>query len=225
MQEMVERGEIGAIIVKDLSRFGREQVEMGRLLQFVYPSMGVTFIAIQENVNTSEKTGLKMMPFYNIFNEWYAKQTSKKIKAVWASKAANGKRVSPVIPYGYRKSEHDPKRWVIDEPAATVVRHIFELCLAGLGPLKIARRLEEERILTPTEYQFPNGMNSSNKRPNDPCCWHQTTIARILDNLQYTGCTVNFKSSFVSFKVKKKVEHPPGRMADHPRHPGSNHRH
>ena len=85
--EMVERGEIGTIIVKDLSRFGREQVEMGRLLQFVYPSMGVTFIAIQENVNTTKKTGLEMMPFYNIFNEWYAEQTSKKIKAVWKSKS------------------------------------------------------------------------------------------------------------------------------------------
>ena len=207
MQEMVERGEIGTIIVKDLSRFGREQVEMGRLLQFVYPSMGVTFIAIQENVNTTEKTGLEMMPFYNIFNEWYAEQTSKKIKAVWASKAANGERVSSTIPYGYKKSDHDPKQWIIDEPAAAVVKHIFALCLAGLGPMKIARKLEEEQILTPTEYQFQNSMNPSNKRPSNPCRWHQTTVARILDNLQYTGCTVNFKTSFVSFKVKKKVEH------------------
>lgn len=208
MQEMVERGEIGTIIVKDLSRFGREQVEMGRLLQFVYPSMGVTFIAIQENVNTTEKTGLEMMPFYNIFNEWYAEQTSKKIKAVWASKAANGERVSSTIPYGYKKSEDDPKQWVIDEPAAKVVRHIFELCLAGLGPTKIARQLEDEQILTPTEYQFLNSMNPSNKRPATPYCWQGSTIVKILENLQYTGCTVNFMSSFVSFKVKKSIEHP-----------------
>jgi len=208
MQEMVERGEIGTIIVKDLSRFGREQVEMGRLLQFVYPSMGVTFIAIQENVNTTEKTGLEMMPFYNIFNEWYAEQTSKKIKAVWASKAANGERVSSTIPCGYKKSEDDPKQWVIDEPAAKVVRHIFELCLAGLGPTKIARQLEDEQILTPTEYQFHNSMNPSNKRPATPYCWQGSTIVKILENLQYTGCTVNFMSSFVSFKVKKSIEHP-----------------
>ena len=209
MQEMVERGEIGTIIVKDLSRFGREQVEMGRLLQFVYPSMGVTFIAIQENVNTTEKTGLEMMPFYNIFNEWYAEQTSKKIKAVWKSKADNGERVSSTIPYGYKKSEDDPKQWVIDEPAAQVVRHIFELCLAGLGPMKIANQLEQERILTPTEYRIQNGGHPSNKRPADPYRWKPNSVAHILENLQYTGCTVNFKSGFVSFKVKKKIEYAP----------------
>ena len=208
MQEMVEAGEIGTIIVKDLSRFGREQVEMGRLLQFVYPSLGVTFIAIQENVNTTEKTGLEMMPFYNIFNEWYAEQTSKKIKAIWKAKADNGERVSPAIPYGYKKSEDDPKQWVIDEPAAAVVRHIFELCLSGLGPMKIANQLEQEQILTPTEYLFRNGGHPSNKRPADPYRWQQTTVRHILENLQYTGCTVNFMSSFVSFKVKKSIEHP-----------------
>lgn len=86
------------------------------------------------------------MPFYNIFNECYAEQTSKKIKAVWKSKADNGERVSSTIPYGYKKSEDDPKQWVVDEPAARVVRHIFELCLAGLGPMKIANQLEQERI-------------------------------------------------------------------------------
>lgn len=209
MQEMVERGEIGTIIVKDLSRFGREQVEMGRLLQFVYPSMGVTFIAIQENVNTTEKTGLEMMPFYNIFNEWYAEQTSKKIKAVWKSKADNGERVSSTIPYGYKKSEDDPKQWVIDEPAAQVVRHIFELCLAGLGPMKIAKQLETEEILTPTEYFYRHGKSTVNKRPANPYRWQPNSVAHILENMQYTGCAVNFKSGFVSFKVKKKVEYAP----------------
>lgn len=208
MQEMVERGEIETIIVKDLSRFGREQVEMGRLTQMVYPSLGVTFIAIQANVNTAKGTGLEMMPFYNIFNEWYAEQTSKKIKAVWKSKADNGERVSSTIPYGYKKSEDDPKQWIIDEPAARVVQHIFELCLSGLFPMKIANQLEEDKILTPTEYQFQNGGHPSNKRPSDPYRWQQTTVRHILENLQYTGCTVNFMSSFVSFKVKKSIEHP-----------------
>ena len=209
MQEMVERGEIGTIIVKDLSRFGREQVEMGRLTQMVYPSLGVTFIAIQENVNTSKGTGLEMMPFYNIFNEWYAEQTSKKIKAVWKSKAENGERVSATVPYGYTKSEDDPKQWVIDEPAAKVVRHIFALCLAGLGPLKIAKQLEAEEILTPTEYFYRNGKSIVNKRPENPYRWQPNSVAHILENMQYTGCAVNFKSGFVSFKVKKKVEYAP----------------
>ncbi len=208
MQQMAENGEISTIIVKDLSRFGRETIEMGRLTQVVYPSLGITFIAIQENVNTTKGTGLEMMPFYNIFNEWYAEQTSKKIKAVWKSKAENGERVSPAVPYGYMKSPDNPKQWIIDAPAAKVVRHIFELCLAGLGPMKIARRLEDEQIVCPTEHYYREGIKPSNPRPQDPYRWDQTTVRHILENRQYTGCTVNFKSTFVSFKVKKKVHIP-----------------
>ena len=100
MQKMVEDGLIGTIIVKDLSRFGREQIEMGRLLQIVYPSLGVTFISIQEGVNTTTKTGIQLVPFVNIFNEWYAEQTSQKIRAVWKSKAEHGKSVSVVTENG-----------------------------------------------------------------------------------------------------------------------------
>ena len=208
MQRMAENGEIGTIIVKDLSRFGRETIEMGRLTQVVYPSLGITFIAIQENVNTSTGTGLEMMPFYNIFNEWYAEQTSKKIKAVWKSKADNGERVSAAVPFGYMKSSNYPKQWIVDEPAAKIVRYIFELCLAGLGPMKIARRLEDEQIICPTEHYYRKGIKASNPRPQNPYIWDQTTVRHILENRQYTGCTVNFKSTFVSFKVKKKVHIP-----------------
>lgn len=208
MQQMAENGEIGTIIVKDLSRFGRETIEMGRLTQVVYPSLGITFIAIQENVNTITGTGLEMMPFYNIFNEWYAEQTSKKIKAVWKSKAENGERVSAAVPFGYMKSSENPKQWIVDEPAAKIVRYIFELCLAGLGPMKIARRLEDEQITCPTEHYYRKGIKASNPRPQNPYIWDQTTVRHILENRQYTGCTVNFKSTFVSFKVKKKVHIP-----------------
>lgn len=134
MERMAENGEIGTIIVKDLSRFGREQVEMGRLTQVVYPSLGIRFIAIQERVDTLTGDGVEMMPFHNIFNEWYAAQTSKKIRAVWQSKADNGKRVSSSVPFGYRKDPNDKEKWLIDEPAAEVVRKIYALCLAGRGP-------------------------------------------------------------------------------------------
>ena len=208
MQRMAENGEIGTIIVKDLSRFGRETIEMGRLTQVVYPSLGITFIAIQENVNTNTGTGLEMMPFYNIFNEWYAEQTSKKIKAVWKSKADNGERVSAAVPFGYMKSLDNPKQWIIDEPAAKVVRYIFESCLAGLGPMKIARRLENEEIVCPTEYYYRIGRKATNKRPDNPYRWDQVTVRHILENRQYTGCAVNFKSTFVSFKVKKTIHLP-----------------
>ena len=142
MQRMVEEGKIGTIIVKDLSRFGREHIEGGRLAEIVYPTLGVTFISIHENVNTSTGEGMEMMPFYNIFNEWYAAQTSKKIRAVWQSKADNGKRISSTVPYGYVRDAEDKEKWLIDEPAAAVVRKIYELCLAGRGPSQIARQLE-----------------------------------------------------------------------------------
>ena len=208
MQAMAENGEIGTIIVKDLSRFGRETIEMGRLTQVVYPSLGITFIAIQENVNTSTGTGLEMMPFYNIFNEWYAEQTSKKIKAVWKSKADNGERVASAIPFGYMKSPDDPRQWLVDEPAAQIVKYIFELCIAGLGPTKIARRLEDEKVACPTEYYYRIGRKTSAKRPENPYGWHGETVICILENRQYTGCTVNFKTTFVSFKVKKTVFRP-----------------
>ena len=208
MQEMVEDGLIGTIIVKDLSRFGREQVEMGRLTQIVYPSLGVTFISIQENVNTAAKTGLEMMPFYNIFNEWYAEQTSKKIRAVWKSKAEHGKRVSSTVPYGYKKSPEDREKWIVDEPAAEVVRRIFHLCLAGRGPSQIARDLEREKILTPTAYYASVGRATRNPIPANPYLWADEAVKHILENRQYTGCAVNFKSTTVSFKVHKKIYNP-----------------
>lgn len=208
MQNMVENGLIGTIIVKDLSRFGREQVEMGRLTQIVYPSLGVTFISIQENVNTATKTGLEMMPFYNIFNEWYAEQTSKKIRAVWKSKAEHGKRISPTVPYGYKKSPDDREQWLIDEPAAEVVRKIFNLCLAGRGPSQIARDLEAAKILTPTAYFNSIGRATRNPVPVNPYLWASDAVKHILENRQYTGCAVNFKSTTVSFKVHKKIYNP-----------------
>lgn len=110
MQRMAENGEVGTIIVKDVSRFGREQVEMGMLTQVVYPSLGVTFIAIQENINFTTGEGMEMLPFYSIFNEWYAAQTSKKIRAVNELKASQGRRVASTVAYGYKKLEGDKEQ-------------------------------------------------------------------------------------------------------------------
>lgn len=108
-------------------------------------------------MDTCSNTGTELIPFSNIFNEWYAAQTSKKIRAVWQSKAAKGERISSSVPYGYKKSEANPKQWVIDDPAAEVVRKIFDLCLAGRGPLQIAKQLEKEQILVPTAYYHSMG--------------------------------------------------------------------
>ena len=190
---------------EDLSRFGREMVEAGRLTQIVYPSLGVTFISLHENVNSTTGEGMEMLPFYNIFNEWYAAQTSKKIRAVWQSKAENGKRVSPTVPFGYVKDLNDKEKWLIDEPAAEVVRKIYALCLAGRGPLQIAKQLEKENILVPSAYYESVGRTHAQKVPSDYCKWDQKTVVGILENRQYTGCAVNFKSTTVSYKVHKKI--------------------
>ncbi len=207
MQELVEAGKVATIIVKDLSRFGRNYLEVGNYLEVVYPTLGVNFIAIQENVETLDGKGTEMMPFHNIFNEWYAAQTSKKIRAVWAMKAANGKRISPTVPYGYVKDPSDHEKWYIDEPAADVVRRIYDLCLSGHGPLQIAKQLESEQVLVPSAYYQSVGRKSRNRVQN-PYQWDQKTVAHILENRQYTGCTVNFISTSVSYKVHKRIHNP-----------------
>ena len=209
MQRMIENGEIGVVIVKDLSRFGRNYLDVGEYLEIKYPTLGVRFIAIQENVDTLKNTGTEMMPFNNIFNEWYAAQTSKKIRAVWKSKAEKGERISQTVPHGYKKSEDNPKQWIIDEPAAKVVRYIFQLCIEGLGPTQIAHRLEDERILCPTAYAMANGRKTPNPLPKrGEYAWDGATVKHILANRQYTGCTVNFKTTLVSYKVHKTVHNP-----------------
>lgn len=208
MQKMAEEGKICRIIVKDLSRFGREQVEAGRLTQIVYPSLGITFISIQENVNSSTGDGMEMLPFYNIFNEWYAAQTSKKIRAVWQSKSDHGKRVSAQVPYGYIKDPNDWEKWLIDEPAAEVVCKIYDLCIAGKGPAQIAKQLELEKILLPSAYYASLGRKAKQHIPENPYYWDQKTVVRILENRQYTGCAVNFKTTTVSYKVHKKIHNP-----------------
>lgn len=205
MQALAESGIVKTIVVKDLSRFGRNYIEVGEYLEIKYPSLGVRFISIQENVDTLQNSGAEMMPFHNIFNEWYAAQTSKKIRAVWQMKAASGKRVSSTVPYGYMKSPEDKEKWIIDEEAAEVVRKIFLLTLAGRGVSQIARQLEQEKIPIPTAYKIEKGLSSTHKYPEKPYCWEKSTVANILDNRQYTGCTVNFKTTTVSYKVHKVI--------------------
>lgn len=208
MQTLAESGIVKTIVVKDLSRFGRNYIEVGEYLEIKYPSLGVRFISIQENVDTLQNSGAEMMPFHNIFNEWYAAQTSKKIRAIWQMKAANGKRVSSTVPYGYMKSPDDKEKWIIDEEAAEVVRKIFSLALAGRGVSQIARQLEQEKNLIPTAYKIEKGLSSTHKYPEKPYYWEKSTVSNILDNRQYTGCTVDFKTTTVSYKVHKVIHKP-----------------
>ena len=203
METLVEAGKIGTIIVKDLSRFGREQTEVGRFTQIVYPSLGVTFIAIQERVNTATGEGVEIMPFHAIFNEWYAAQTSKKIRQVWKTKSEHNMRVSHHVPFGYVRDKDDKEKWLIDEVAAKVVRHIYDMFLSGMGTEQIARRLTEEKVLTPNSYYASIGRGYSVYLPDNPYAWKDTTVSNILDNRKYTGCMVNNICSTVSYKVHK----------------------
>ena len=208
MQRLVEAGQIGAVVVKDLSRFGRENNYAGHYAEIVYPSYGVTFISLQEHVNSFTGEGMEIMPFYNIFNEMYASQTSQKIRQVWKVKSEHGERVSSTVAYGYKKSEDDPKKWVIDEPAALVVKKIYGLCLNGKGPQQIARQLEREKILTPTAYYDTIGRKHSTKTPHNIYGWDESTVVHILENRQYTGCAVNFMTTTVNYKVHKIIYNP-----------------
>ena len=209
MEALIEAGKVSAVIVKDLSRFGREHVETSRYLEIIYPTLGVKFVAIQERVDTETGEGTEMMPFHNIFNEWYAAQTSKKVRAVWAMKAANGKRSNFRVPYGYKRDELDKEKWLVDEAAAEVVQRIYHLCLEGKGPEQIARLLQKEKILTPTAYYYSVGSSSANRpMPSDPYLWKDSTIDAILSNRKYTGCMVNLKTTTVSYKVHKLIRKP-----------------
>ncbi len=169
--------------------------------RFIHPSDVSVYRKLQNS-------GAEMMPFHNIFNEWYAAQTSKKIRAVWQMKAANGKRVSSTVPYGYMKSPDDKEKWIIDEEAAEVVRKIFSLALASRGISQIAVQLEREKVLVPTAYKIEKGLSSTHKYPEKPYYWEKSTVANILDNRQYTGCTVNFKTTTVIYKVHKVIHKP-----------------
>lgn len=205
MQQQIENGEIETVIVKDLSRFGRNYLEVGEYLEIKYPLKGIRFIAIQENVDTQQNSGTEMMPFNNIFNEWYAAQTSKKIRAVHRQRSNDGKRVGTSVPFGYVRDPNDRDTWHIDAEAAATVRKIFSLFLNGLGPTKIARVLESEKVLTPTAYNMQVGRRTFRELAGSPYFWQPNSVANILDNAQYTGCTINFKSTKVSYKIHKRI--------------------
>lgn len=199
----MENGKIGIIITKDLSRLGRDYLKTGQYIEMIFPDYDVRYIAINDNVDTA-KSENELMAFKNIFNDWYARDTSKKIRAVFKAKGQSGKHLSVAI-YGYKKSETDKNLWVIDEEAADVVRKIFKLCIDGYGPSQIARILTEQGIPTPTAYARANNKNSGHYNAKTHR-WGEQTIRGILEKLEYAGHTVNFRTHTKSYKNKKRVE-------------------
>ena len=210
-QQMIsdmENGEIGIIVTKDLSRLGRNQLHAGLYIEERFPMFGVRYIAINDNVDTDSSESNDLMPFKNLFNEWFIRDTSRKIRAVLKAKAERGERLGTRAPYGYRK-DPDTKKLIVDEEAASIVRRIFAMCAAGSGPSQIARILKKEQILMPTMYAYTKyGITHVGLDTQRPYHWSGDTVADMLENEIYLGNTVNMKHSSRSYKDKRRVEHP-----------------
>ncbi|NBI80573.1 DUF4368 domain-containing protein [Clostridiaceae bacterium] len=199
---LVEQGLVGTWIVKDMSRFGRDYLQVGRYTEIVFPSYDVRFIAVNDGVD-SERGDNDFTPFRNIFNEWLVRDTSKKIRAVKRSKGMSGKPVTSKPVYGYLMDEDE--NFIIDEEAAPVVRQIYSLCLAGNGPTKIARMLTEQEIPTPGTLEYRRTGSTRRYHPGYECKWAANTVVHILENREYTGCLVNFKTTTQSYKCSKII--------------------
>ena len=205
MKADIEDGKVSTVIVKDLSRLGREYLQTGYYTEIFFPQRDVRFIAVHDNVDT-QRGDNDFAPFKNLINEFYAKDCSKKIKAVFKSKGMSGKPLTTRPIYGYKKSETDKNVWVIDEEAAAVVRKVFEMCINGYGSFQIASRLSKEVVLTPTAYlELKTEGSISTLKPYH---WSDRTVDKMLTRLEYTGCTVNFKTTKKSYKCKKTVYNP-----------------
>lgn len=201
-----KKGTVKRIICKDLSRFGRDYIKVGLYTEFIFPDKDIHFIAVNDDVDSNVQKDNDLAPFKNLFNEWYARDTSKKIKAVKKAKGLAGEHMSCVAPYGYRKNPDNPKEWLIDEESAEVVREIFRLCVDGYGPRRIANILTERKILIPSAYALEKGYAVRNNIPKNPCQWSSTVVVDVLERMDYLGHTVNFKTHRKSYKQKKKIE-------------------
>lgn len=210
-QEMIadiEAGIVKRVIIKDMSRLGRDYLQVGMYTEIMFPEHDVHFIAVNDGVDSKQGDN-EFTPFRNIINEWYAKDTSKKIRAVMKVKGNAGEHLTTNAPYGYMKDPANPKQWVRDNDAANVVYDIGLYVMDGYGPSQIARLLKQRKILTPAAYYESKGINCNVKPQDDPYGWNASTVAHILDRWrEYLGYTVNFKTTKKSYKSKKKIQNP-----------------
>ena len=202
MMDCVESGEVKCVITKDLSRMGRNYLQVGMFTEITFPKKGVRFIAINDGVDSAQGEN-DLTPLKNLFNEWLVRDTSKKIRAVKRSKGMSGKPVTSKPVYGYLMDEDE--NFIIDEEAAPVVKQIYSLCLAGNGPTKIARMLTEQQIPTPGTLEYRRTGSTRRYHPGYECKWAANTVVHILENREYTGCLVNFKTTTQSYKCSKII--------------------
>jgi DNA invertase Pin-like site-specific DNA recombinase len=204
MLKDIEDGLVGTVIVKDMSRFGRNYIMVGYYTEILFANLKIHFVAVSDGVDSKSDFDNEFTPFRNIINEWYARDTSKKVKAVIRAKGMAGKHLSAVPPFGYKKDPSDPTKWIVDEEAANVVKEIFKLTLAGVGIGEIARTLTERRVDTPQLHYIKNNM-PIRSTSESPAIWSTATVHKILGRLDYTGCTVNFKTIKPSYKSKDQI--------------------
>lgn len=215
MLDEVEAGRVAVIIVKDLSRFGRNSAMTGMYINLTFAKHEVRFIAINDNFDTIDPNSVNndFAGIKNWFNEFYARDTSRKIRAVNKAKGERGEPLTVHVPYGYIKDPADKKNWLVDEEAAQVVKRIFTLCMEGHGPMQIAKLLQEGKVLNPTAYKRRQGITTPNSEGEDPYHWNTNTVVHILERKEYTGCTVNFKTYTNSIWDKKQRDTPEEKQA------------
>ena len=207
MMADAEEGKISTVIVKDMSRFGRDYIMVGYYTEIYFSNLDIRFIAINDNVDSNIQTENDLTPFKNVFNEWYARDTSKKIRAVFKAKGNSGKHLTTNPPFGYKKDPNDKDKWIIDDEAAATVRRIFQMYVDGYRISEIGHKLTEEKVETPILYYMNRGIKT-NARSEYPEIWDLMSIKYILSQMAYAGHTVNFQTAVKSYKTKKQVNLP-----------------
>ena len=205
MIRLAEAGKVQTVIVKDMSRMGRDYLKVGYYTESFFVERDIRYIAINDGVD-SDKGDNDFTPFRNLFNDFYARDTSKKIRAVMRAKGNAGEHLCTNPPYGYMKDPADKKKWIVDEGAAEIVKRVFDLCIAGKGPMQIAKLLTVEHVLTVKAHY---AQRAGKPLPEKPYHWNPKSVAGILERPEYTGCTVNFKTYSKSHKLKKRLHNVP----------------
>ena len=206
LMEDVEAGKVGTIIAKDMSRIGRNYLEVGQYTEIVFPQKGIRFIAIDNGVDSNDPSTSEFAPILNLVNEWYVKDHSEKVRMSYRSRDYAGEHISNMVLYGYRWDPDNKGHWIVDEEAARVVRRIFQLAAEGNGPGEIASILYREKVEKPSYYRARRTQAES--LPDNPYGWESTTIRRLLVSEEYLGFTTNFKTNMPSYKSKRAVPLP-----------------
>ena len=206
----IQAGLIGTVIVKDMSRVGRDYLQTGFYTEVLFKQQGVRFIAVSNGVDSTDATSSEFAPFLNIMNEWYLRDCSRKIRASYKLRGNAGKHTTNNVPYGYKKSPEDKNQWIIDEEVAPVVRRIYRLCVEGYGIGDIAKILREDKIETPSYYWGSRGIGNWKTRysVDRPYDWTMSTVADILARIEYMGHTVNFRTHSSDYKERRIIKNP-----------------